>query len=179
MTIRAAAEPNLALSTAITLGLFLWGGAAIAADAPIYKCVQANGAVLYADFPCNGGAALDIHPGVADPAATERLQRAQAELDRAAARRRADEAVAANRAAEHLRYDVAVPRGVPEPDMNYPDATYGLVLGGYGRSVHRRPVPSASPKRLEHRRFEPGPSLRVGRDQSLSMGSGNRPRGGD
>ena len=155
MTIRAAGKSYLAANTAIALGLFLWGGvAAVAADPPIYKCVQANGAVLYADFPCNGGAALDIHPGVADPAATERLQRAQAELDRAAARRRTDEAAAAQRAAEQSRYDAAVPRGVPESDMEYPDATYGLALGGYGRSVHRRPVPLVPPKRLEHRRVD-------------------------
>jgi len=156
MIIRVAATLGLALRTAVALGLVACGSAA-AADAPIYKCVQANGAVLYADYPCNRGAILDIHPGVADPAATERLQRAQAELDKGAARRRAEEALATQRAAmEQPRYDAGVPP--PEPDVIYSDAAYGLVLGGHGRPAHRRHSPPGPPKRPDHHRPESGPS---------------------
>jgi hypothetical protein len=176
MTIPVAAKLNLALCTAVALGLFACGSAA--ADAPIYKCTQA-GVVLYTDFPCNGGAIVDIHPGVADPAANARLQRAQAELDRGAARHRADEELAAQRAeVERLRYDAAVPRSAPEPGMSYPDAAYDLVLGGYGRVPHRRPGPPHPPKRIEHRGFPSNPSLGARRDPGRTMANGNRLNGG-
>jgi hypothetical protein len=176
MTIPVAAKLNLALSMAVALGLIACGSAA--ADAPIYKCAQA-GAVLYADFPCNGGAILDIHPGVADPAANARLQRAQAELDKGAARRRAEEELAAQRAeVERMRYDAAVPRNAPEPDMSYPDVAYGLVLGGYGRAPHRRPGPPHPTKRLEHRGFQSNASLGTRRVPDRNMANGNRPNGG-
>jgi hypothetical protein len=159
MIIRVAARLGLALRTAVALGLVACGSA-VAADAPIYKCVQASGAVLYADYPCNRGAILDIHPGVADPAANERLQRAQAELDKGAARRRAEEELATQRAAmERLRYDAGAPPPVPAPDVSYPDAAYGLVLGGHGRSLHRRHGPPGPPKRLDHHRLESGTSV--------------------
>ena len=107
MTIPVAAKLNLALCSAVALGLIASGGAA--ADAPIYKCTQA-GVVLYTDFPRNGGAIVDIHPGVADPAANGRLQRAQAEeLDRGAARHRAEEELAAQpQRWNDSRYDPAV-----------------------------------------------------------------------
>jgi hypothetical protein len=181
MTIRVATKLALASCTAVALGLVsLDGAAASAADAPIYKCVQANGAVLYTDFPCNGGAILDIRPGNADPAANERLQRAQAELDKGAARRRADEELATQRAeAERLRYDAGGPRGDPEPDMNYPGVAYGLVLDGHGRSMHRRPGLPGTPKRLEHRRFESRPSLGARRDHGRDGTSSNRPHSSD
>ena len=179
MIIRVAARLGLALRTAVALGLVACGSA-VAADASIYKCVQASGAVLYADYPCNGGAILDIHPGVADPTANERLLRAQAELDKAAARRRADEQLASQRAeAERLRYGAGAPRGAPEPDMNYPEVAYGFVSDGHGRSMHRRPGLAVPPRRLEHRRFESNPSLGARRDQGRDRTSGNRPHSGD
>ncbi len=179
MNIRFTAKLALALRTAVALGLVACGSAAAgAADAPIYKCVQANGAVLYADYPCNGGAILDIHPGVADPAANERLQRAQAELDKGAARRRADEELAAQRAAmERLRYDAAVPPPAPEPDVSYPDAVYGLVLGSHGRPLHRRHGPPHPPKHLDHRRLESTPSVGA-HDRGRNMANGPRPHSG-
>jgi hypothetical protein len=61
------------------------------ADSAIYRCAQTGGAVLYSDFPCDGAKVVDIHPGSADPNGRERLARVQAELDRAAADRRARE----------------------------------------------------------------------------------------
>ena len=60
-------------------------------EAAVYRCAQPDGTPLYSDYPCQGGAVVDIHPGAADPAARERLSRAQAELDRAAVERRARE----------------------------------------------------------------------------------------
>jgi hypothetical protein len=180
MTIRVATKLALALRTVAALGLVSFGGGATgAADAPIYRCMQANGAVLYADFPCNGGAILDIHPGVADPTASERLQRAQAELDRAAARRRADEQLATQRAElERLRYDAGGPRGIPEPE-NYPEVVYGLALDGHGRSMHRRPHLPGPSKHLEHRRFESSPSFGARRHEGSNMANRNRPHGSD
>jgi hypothetical protein len=65
-----------------------------AANTPIYKCRDAHGGLLYTDTPCQGGEQLNLKPGVADPAAILRLERAQAALDEVAAKRRADEALA-------------------------------------------------------------------------------------
>jgi hypothetical protein len=63
------------------------------ADTPIYKCKDANGGLLYTDIPCKGGERLNLKPGVADPAALLRLERAQAALEELAAKRRVDEAL--------------------------------------------------------------------------------------
>jgi Domain of unknown function (DUF4124) len=64
-----------------------------AANTPIYKCKDAHGGLLYTDTPCKGGERLNLKPGVPDPAAILRLERAQAALDELAAKRRADEAL--------------------------------------------------------------------------------------
>jgi Domain of unknown function (DUF4124) len=64
-----------------------------AANTPIYKCKDAHGGLLYTDKPCKGGERLNLKPGVADPAAILRLERAQAALDELAAKRLADEAL--------------------------------------------------------------------------------------
>ena len=63
------------------------------ADTLIYKCKDARGGLLYTDTPCKGGERLNLKPGVADPAAILRLERAQAALDELAAKRRADQAL--------------------------------------------------------------------------------------
>jgi hypothetical protein len=62
-----------------------------AANTAIYKCIDAHGGLLYTDAPCKGGERLNLKPGVADPAAVLRLERAQAALDELAAKRRADQ----------------------------------------------------------------------------------------
>src|SRR5690242_6046652 len=62
------------------------------AQSSVYKCRQANGAVLYQDYACKDGVVVDLKPDAADPAAIRRLERAQAESEREAARRRASEA---------------------------------------------------------------------------------------
>jgi hypothetical protein len=74
-----------------------------AANTEIYKCKDVHGGLLYTDTPCQGGERLNLKPGVADPAAIQRLERAQAALDELAAKRRADEALEeAKKEAERL-----------------------------------------------------------------------------
>src|ERR1700694_4089978 len=63
------------------------GMSAVAANTPIYQCADARGGLLYPDTPCKGGERLNLKPGVADPDAVMRLERAQAALDAAAAKR--------------------------------------------------------------------------------------------
>ena len=88
----------------------------------VYRCRGADGAIEYRDYPCKGGAVVDMKPGEADPAAIARLQRAQAEFDRALARRRMLED-AGRRAEEAARArEVAPPYLVP--DAYFPDETY-------------------------------------------------------
>ena len=62
------------------------------APSSVFKCRQANGAVLYQDYACKDGVVVELKPDAADPAAIRRLERAQAEYEREAARRRASEA---------------------------------------------------------------------------------------
>src|SRR5258706_11708300 len=79
------------------------------ADTPIFKCKDAHGGLLYTDAPCKGGERLNLKPGVADPAAILRLERAQAALDELAAKRRADEALEEfKEEAERLLYEQTV-----------------------------------------------------------------------
>ena len=96
--------------------------AAAPAVAPVYKCPQAGSTVLYADYPCKGGAEVDIRPGVAAPDATERLARARSEIDRAAARREALEAAADIRRRE-LDWQLAASQG-GDAAMYSPDVAY-------------------------------------------------------
>jgi hypothetical protein len=70
---------------------------ASAAGAAVYKCTQASGTVAYQDFPCKGGTVVDVRAGSDDPAAVDRLERANAEFNQAAAVRSANEAMAAQR----------------------------------------------------------------------------------
>lgn len=117
-----------------------------AADAPVFRCAQPDGRVLYTDVPCAGGAQVDIHPGKADPAAAERLARAQALLDAAAAQRKAD---LAREAAQRQQYAqmrdaaAAAAAAATPPDtsgygFDYYGSGYGYVPV-YGGSVKPRP----------------------------------------
>ena len=101
--------------------------AASLAQGAVYRCTQGNGAVLYSDAPCSGGTIVDIHPGAADPNAKERLARAQSELDRAAAERRAQEQFDAARR-EDMRRDAQFAQNVPPPPQpdTYYDTAYGF-----------------------------------------------------
>ena len=132
--------------------------AAQATGAPVYRCVEPGGKVLYADFPCKGGAQVDIRPGAPAPDATERLARARDELDRAAARRQAsDDAAALQREALALRrqeMDVAryADSGTYPPDASYLSGYgYGYGYGYYPPYVaHHRPKarPPVKPEQL-------------------------------
>jgi hypothetical protein len=119
--------------TAVAL-LSLSSGVALGAQGPIYKCAQADGTVLYSDYPCGGGTVVDVHPGSADPNAKERLARAQSELDRAAAARRANEQEIAARREEldQLRRQSEAAQNMAEPVSNASDVYYGIGYDGYG-----------------------------------------------
>src|ERR1700730_13099915 len=82
-----------------------------AANTPIYKCKDAHGGVPYTDTPCKGGERLNLKPGVADPAAILRLERAQGVLDKLVAKRRADESLEeSEKEAERLLREQAASR---------------------------------------------------------------------
>ena len=84
----------------------------------VYRCKLANGSIAYQDFPCKGGVAVEIKPDAADPAAIERLQRQQADFDRAYAQRQAEEA------AQRERQYVAPPRAPLPPQAENDYETY-------------------------------------------------------
>ena len=75
--------------------LVLAVGVAVAATAPIYKCLDNDLRMIYTDQPCKGGERLDVHAGDPDPAAVARLQSARDQLDRSAAARLVEERRAA------------------------------------------------------------------------------------
>jgi len=122
-----------------------------------YKCPQAGGAVLYADYPCKGGAVVDIRPGVAAPDASEQLARARDELDRAAARRQAIDAAAELRRREidWQRESVAaqtVDTAAYASDTSYLPA-YGYYAPYVNPRAHRPNVrPRFDPPRVAERR---------------------------
>jgi hypothetical protein len=120
--------------------LSLTSGIAIGAQGPIYRCAQADGTLLYADTPCEGGTVVDIHPGRADPDAKERLARTQAELNRAAADRKANEQAAAARNEElaQWRRQSEAAQSMAEPVNNASDAYYGSGFDAYGPYTQRR-----------------------------------------
>lgn len=91
----------------------------------VFRCRAPDGTIEYRDYPCKGGAVVDMKPGEADPAAIARLQRAQAEFDRALARRRMLEEAGA-RAEEAARAREFAPPQPPYllPDAYFPDETY-------------------------------------------------------
>ena len=120
---------SLCLSALATLLLIASG-----AQGTVYRCAQAGGAVLYSDYPCDGASVVDIRPGSADPNAKERLARAQAELDRAAAERRARAQFDTARREETARQAQAAPYAM-EPPPTSPDAYYGTAYDFYAPYV--------------------------------------------
>ena len=135
---------------AVLVSVSLAGGAL--ADTTVYRCTQAGEAVLYADYPCKGGAIVDIQPGVANPGAVQRMERAGAAFDRAAAIRKASEESAAIRREElnqrRLETDAAQ-RAADEAsdhvDMYAP--AYAVVVPRVKhRANHRHPVRRGSRK---------------------------------
>jgi hypothetical protein len=126
-----------------------------AAETPVYKCMQ-DGVALYTDTPCKDAALVEIHPGVADPAARVRLERAQAALDRSAVRRKANEELESARRDEiaSLRREAEAVRSPIEAPVAYPDAGYVPAWGYYSPA---RPHRARPPKRLDRPRFAPPP----------------------
>jgi hypothetical protein len=112
---------SMCLSALATLSLIASG-----AHGTVYRCGQASGAVLYSDYPCDGASVVDIRPGSADPNAKERLARAQAELDRAAAERRARDQFDTARREQMAREAQAAPYPAELPPAS-PDGYYGTV----------------------------------------------------
>lgn len=113
------------------------------AAASVYRCKQANGSIAYQDFPCKGGVAVDIKPDTPDPIAIERLQRQQAEFDRAYAQRRAEEA------AQRERQPVAPPRAAlpPQADNDFEYEAPGYVFYG---AVPRMGFPNRDKHVMHH-----------------------------
>lgn len=112
--------------------------------ASVYRCKQANGSIAYQDFPCKGGIAVDIRPDTPDPIAIERLQRQQADFDRAYAQRRAEEA------AQRERQPVAPPRAALAPQADNDFAPYeapGYVFYG---TVPRMDFPNRDKHVMHH-----------------------------
>ena len=128
--------------------LSLTTGIAIGAHGPIYRCTQADGTLLYADNPCDGGSLVDIQPGQADPDAKERLARAQADLNRAADRRANEQAAAArNEELAQLRRQSEAAQRMAEPVNNASDTYYGDGSNAYG---------PYSPRRMQRSNFRGG-----------------------
>ena len=128
-------------------------GVAIAqAPAPIYKCRQPGGAILYADYPCKNGAVVDLRPGTAAPDARERLARAQDELDRAAARRQALEAAEFAQRSELAQRRLAWEAAAA---ADAPIVTYQPAYGYYGGYVTPRRHPVHTPPLADNRRAIP------------------------
>ena len=123
--------------------------AANAADMPVYKCKQANGAVAYQDYPCKGGTVVDIKPETPDPAAIARFERAQSEFNRNSAARaelalRQEELALRRREIEASRvpYDAG-----PPPSSGY----YSGYTGYYPGYVYDYAVPYVTkPPRVTH-----------------------------
>ena len=136
------------ISSIAAMPLLVAAAVAYGANASIYRCQQSDGTMLYTDYPCDGAKVVDIHPGAAAPDAKERLLRAQTELERAAADRRALEREAAQRREEMNRMRPSVettPQSYAEPAYYYAgDFAYGPVYDVKdrrnrfdGRGVHR------------------------------------------
>lgn len=135
---------------AIVLATGVPSAAANAADMPVYKCKQANGAVAYQDYPCKGGSVVDIKPDTPDPAAIARLERAQSEFNRSAAARaelalRQEELDLRRREIEASRAPYAA--GAPAPSSGY----YSGYTGYYPGYVYDYAVPYVTkPPRVTH-----------------------------
>lgn len=157
---KSSAARTFALTTGVA-ALVL----ASVAGAAVYKCRSASGAVTYQDFPCNGGAVVEIRPGSPDPAAIERLDRANAEFDRRVAARTANEDNAALRREELdlRRRELEAAQGAAAAAAAAPAVGY---VPAYGYSAYGYPGYGFAPppaKRHANRPRPPGSSGHVER----------------
>ena len=105
---------HLSIVAGVLVNIVVMSSVAVA-DTPIYKCKDAHGGLLYTDTPCNDGERLNLSPGVADPAAILRLERAQVVLNELVAKRRADEALEeSKKEAQRLLLERAAAQGRAE-----------------------------------------------------------------
>jgi hypothetical protein len=152
MTTRMPVRRTFALQRASAALAFISLAGVAVADITVYRCTQAGGSVLYADYPCKGGAIVDIQPGVANPGAVQHLERAGAAFDRAAAIRKASEENAAIRREElnQRRLETAAAQraaeGASNPVEMYAPAYAVVVPRVKHRANHRNPVRHGSRK---------------------------------
>lgn len=152
MTARFSAIVSRCAMTALAAGIVLDAPARGEASV-VFRCVDADGGVLYADEPCKGGVRLDIPESKPDPAALDRLRREQQAFDQ----RQAARAAAAERDADRqfaMRQDALAYPGVAALAVA-PDYPYGSYYWGGGWPVFvppnlrpprpRPPRPAASP----------------------------------
>lgn len=158
---RSSAARTLALGIGTVALVF-----ASVAGAAVYKCKSASGTVTYQDFPCDGGAVVDLRPGAPDPTAIERLDRANAEFDRRAAARNVDETNAAFRREELdlRRRELEIAQGAAgnagaAPSVGYvPAYDYlGYGYGGYGYAGYGYPGYGVAGPSGKHHANRPGP----------------------
>lgn len=150
-----------------------WFAAASASahGATVFRCVQPDGSALYTDVPCPGGGPIEIHPGTPDPAAVERLARAQAVLDAAAARRKSDLARAsAQRELSGQIGDAAAGSASAAPQEGDVATSFGY---GYGYAPIYGGVRKPRPPRP--RPLLPPPEKRVVRAQAKHLPTINLP----
>ncbi len=96
-------KPSAAWASGLTIAGIALAVAPIA-GAAVYKCASAGGAVTYQDFPCKGGAVVNVRPGAADPTAIDRLDKQNAAFDsNMAARAAIEQNAAAQRQELYLR----------------------------------------------------------------------------
>jgi len=140
MTTRTPVRRTLVLPRASAALVFISLAGVAVADTTVYRCTQAGESVLYADYPCKGGAIVDIQPGVANPGAVQHLERAGAAFDRAAAIRKASEENAAIRREElnQRRLETAAAQRAAE-DATSPADTYAPAYVVIAPRVKHRP----------------------------------------
>ncbi len=122
----------VALATGVALCMPARSEAAV-----VYRCIDANGGVLYADEPCKGGVRLDLLESKPDPAAIDRLRREQQAFDQ----RQAARAAAAERESDRqlaMRQDALAYPGVAALAVP-PDYPYGSYYWGGGWPVYAPP----------------------------------------
>jgi hypothetical protein len=136
---RDAGRRRVALRIVFMGLLFIASTASAVAENVVYKCRQAGGGVLYADYPCQGSVVVDIKPAAPNPVAIERLQRAQADFDRAYSERRAREDNFTLRREELVlrRREIDASQGAGSVDGYAPDSAYVPAYGFYGGNYDR------------------------------------------
>jgi hypothetical protein len=145
---------------------FGFGAPSHASDVPIFKCMQADGQLLYTDTPCKGGEVLRISKAPPpDPAALRQLERARDALDISAARRKAKEEFEAARRDEldRLTREEETARQAAYAAMMDTYIGYAPWWGWYPGFAQPRPHRPEPPEVENPKRFAPRPPYFVPR----------------